>query len=188
MGLASLLVLVLGLLAPQLIAALALQGRQSVTCDFSTAANSGDTCSSFASAWGLTVAALEAINPGISCPNLAAGQNYCVIGTATTTTSSSSSSIKTTTTSTSTSTTTSTSTKPSTSPVTTTTSSSSPEPTQSGLAANCNNFHLVASGDTCSAVESQYGITAADFSSWNPTIDSSKPHHPWTGMPIVLAY
>ena len=70
MGLASLPVLVLGLLAPQLIDALAVQVRQSVTCDFSTAANSGDTCTSFASEWGLTVAAFEAINPGISCPNL----------------------------------------------------------------------------------------------------------------------
>jgi LysM repeat protein len=159
MGLASLLVLGL---VPQLIAARTLQARQSVSCDFSTAANSGDTCSSFAASWGLTDSNFAALNPDVSCPgDLVAGQDYCVIGTVTTgaptTTAQPTTTAKPTTTSTQ------------------TTSSSPYQPTQSGLAANCNNFHQVASGDSCDAIEKQYGISNADFSSWNPFIDSSKP-------------
>jgi LysM repeat protein len=53
-----------------------------------------------------------------------------------------------------------------------------PSPTQSGLASNCDAFHLVASGDTCAAIETEYGITAAEFSTWNPAINSGKPHLP----------
>ncbi|OIW30767.1 putative LysM domain protein [Coniochaeta ligniaria NRRL 30616] len=165
MGLASLLVLGL---APQLIAALALNVRQSVSCDFSTSANSGDTCASFAADWGLTESDFEALNPGVSCPNLVAEQSYCVIGTSPNTSSSSTKAQTTSSSSTKASTTSSTA------KVTTTTTSSSPyQPTQSGLAANCNNFHLVASGDSCAAIETQYGISAADFSTWNPSIDST---------------
>ncbi|KAE9376388.1 carbohydrate-binding module family 50 protein [Stipitochalara longipes BDJ] len=184
MGFASSPLLVLGLLTPQLTAALALQPRQ-VSCDFSTAANSGDTCLSFSSEWGLTVAAFEALNPGIICPTLVAGTNYCVIGTPAATTSSSSTttittktSSKATTTSTTktsskattTSTTKTTSSKTSTA---TTTTSSLPSPTQPGLASNCNNFHQVASGESCSGIEAEYGIPAATFSTWNPAIDSA---------------
>ena len=177
MGLATLLVLVLGIFAPQMIAALVLQARQSITCGFSTPANSGDTCSSFASEWGLTVSALEVINPGISCPNLVAGQDYCVISTAATTISSISSSSSTVTATSSTSTGIFTSIKAYTTLVTTTTSALLTKPTQSGLAANCNNLHLVASGENCLEIESQYDITVSDFSSWNPSIDSSKPNY-----------
>lgn len=169
MGLASLLVLGL---VPQFIAARTLQARQSVSCDFSTAANSGDTCSSFAASWGLTDSNFAALNPDVSCPgDLVAGQDYCVIGTVTTgaptTTAQPTTTAKPTTTM-------ATTTKPTTTS-TQTTSSSPYQPTQSGLAANCNNFHQVASGDSCDAIEKQYGISNADFSSWNPFIDSSKP-------------
>ncbi|KAH8649337.1 hypothetical protein BX600DRAFT_419503 [Xylariales sp. PMI_506] len=153
-------------IAPQLLAARALQARQSVDCDFEIAANTGDTCTTFAASWGLTESGFESINPGVVCPgNLVAGQNYCVIGTATTT--------STTTTTKATTTSTSTSTTSITTPVTTTTSSSGYEPTQSGLVSNCNNFHLVVTGDSCSGIELQYGISTAEFSSWNPAIDSA---------------
>ncbi|KAK8036446.1 carbohydrate-binding module family 50 protein, partial [Apiospora marii] len=40
----------------------------------------------------------------------------------------------------------------------------------SDLATNCNNFHLVTSGDSCSVIETQYGIGAADFGLWNPLL------------------
>ena len=32
--------------------------------------------------------------------------------------------------------------------------------------------HTVISGDTCSLIETSYGITFAQFQSWNPQIDA----------------
>ena len=79
MALASLLVVSI---ASRLIAGHVLQIRQSVSCDFATAANNGDTCTSFAAGWGVTEAAFAKLNPGVSCPGpLVAGTEYCVIGT-----------------------------------------------------------------------------------------------------------
>ncbi|KAK7923718.1 hypothetical protein PG985_007789 [Apiospora marii] len=127
---------------PQLIASRVIRVRQTVVvqCDFETNVTNGDSCSSFAAVWGLTPNAFASINPGVSCPgDLVAGQNYCVVGTATsgpagTTTTTARAPINTTA-------------KPiirTTSDLSTTTAPSSPhEPTQSGLAANCNNLHLV---------------------------------------------
>ena len=60
----------------------------------------------------------------------------------------------------------------STTPTTSSSSSAQYEPQQSGLAANCDNFYDVQSGDSCDAIESEFGITAAQFSSWNPSINS----------------
>ncbi|KAK3934192.1 hypothetical protein QBC46DRAFT_325534 [Diplogelasinospora grovesii] len=147
-------------------------GQSTVTCNFSAAASNGDTCQSFAAAWGLTVDGFESLNPGVACPNLVAGQSYCVIGTVTTVTPTST--LATTTSPPITVSTTPPTTTPHTTLVTsTTTTSSSPfQPTQLGLAANCNNFHLVASGDTCLVIEGEYGITASQFSTWNPAIDA----------------
>ncbi|GIJ90277.1 hypothetical protein Asppvi_009231 [Aspergillus pseudoviridinutans] len=138
----------LGLL-PQLLSA-------SVVCNFSAAANNGDTCQSFTSAWGQTVKIFEALNPGVSCPNLTPGQSYCLLGTV------SNDPAPPTTTSTTLKTTTS----------TTTTSSSPYQPTQPGLVANCDKFHLVAPGDQdqCYTIEAKYGITEAQFMAWNPSI------------------
>ncbi|KAM0511970.1 hypothetical protein ACHAPE_009326 [Trichoderma viride] len=61
--------------------AMILAPRQQVTCSFATAASFGDTCDSFAAEWGLTEQTFESLNPGVSCPNLVVGQNYCVVGT-----------------------------------------------------------------------------------------------------------
>ncbi|KAE8553139.1 hypothetical protein EYB25_004520 [Talaromyces marneffei] len=156
MGFKSLIVL--GLL-PHLISV------QAATCDWKVNANGGDTCASFAASWGLTLAKFEALNPGVACPGaLVAGQSYCVMGTVPSGTTTSTASSTTTTTSYS-STITSTF-------VTTTSSSSQHQPTQTGLASNCNGFYLVSSGDTCAAIESKYGISAQEFASWNPAIDS----------------
>ncbi|KAF9890423.1 hypothetical protein FE257_005828 [Aspergillus nanangensis] len=128
-----------------------------VVCTFSAPASSGDTCASFASAWGQTVNEFRALNPGATCPNLTAGQEYCVIGTVTDAT-------------TTTSTTTTTSKPP---PTTTTSSGSAPGPTQPGIPANCDKFHQVVSGDQCDTIAAKYGITEAQFKALNPNVDAS---------------
>ncbi|OJJ66126.1 hypothetical protein ASPBRDRAFT_211716 [Aspergillus brasiliensis CBS 101740] len=135
---------VLGLL-PQLISA-------SVVCSFSVAASNGDTCKSFAASWGQSLESFQALNPGVACPTLTAGQSYCVVGTVTNDP---------------------TTTTIGTTATTTTSSSSSYEPTQPGVPSNCDKFHLVASGDQCDTIESQYGISDDQFKAWNPSIDSS---------------
>ncbi|KAK0106890.1 hypothetical protein ONS95_003609 [Cadophora gregata] len=141
-----------------------LSKRQTVTCTFSITASNGDTCSSIATAWGLTVADFTALNPGINCAKLVVNNQYCVLGeiTATPTTTSSSKS-----TSESTSSTTRT-----TSSITT---SQAPTPaphmpTQDGISAQCNNWYLVKPGDTCAAVVSKYSITLSNFYFWNPAV------------------
>lgn len=53
-----------------------------------------------------------------------------------------------------------------------TTSSTASAPTQTGIASNCNEYHTVASGDSCAAVESEYGVTFAQLYGWNPAIGS----------------
>jgi hypothetical protein len=47
-----------------------------------------------------------------------------------------------------------------------------PQPTQPGMITNCNKFHWVASGVTCSQIVSYQKITLADFAKWNPTVKS----------------
>lgn len=155
--------------AGQFFFVVALSARQLATCDFSTIANDGDTCQTFTAVWGLSLTDFEALNPGVRCPTLIVGQSYCVAGTVSSPTPTS----PTTTSSASPATTTSTTiTKSLTTLTTTTTSSAFPyEPTQPGFASKCNNFYLVSSGDTCSKLESQFGISAADFGSWNPFIN-----------------
>lgn len=111
----------------------------------------------------------QALNPGVACPALVAGHDYCVIGsvsTATSTTVSSATTVKPTT---------SPSTPPSITPSTATTTSAPPySPTQSGPAANCNSFYLVSSGDTCDKVDSKFGICFAQFRSWNPSTEARR--------------
>jgi hypothetical protein len=34
----------------------------------------------FAASWGMTVAGFQALNPGVSCPTLVSGHDYCVVG------------------------------------------------------------------------------------------------------------
>ncbi|PMD29277.1 carbohydrate-binding module family 50 protein, partial [Hyaloscypha variabilis F] len=49
---------------------------------------------------------------------------------------------------------------------------SAPAPTQGGTIPNCCQYHVVASGDNCGAIELEYGITPTEFYDWNPEIDS----------------
>lgn len=44
---------------------------------------------------------------------------------------------------------------------------------QSDIAAKCDSFYKVISGDSCYAVASIYGITLANLYSWNPAVGSS---------------
>jgi LysM repeat protein len=169
---------------------------RTVACEFQITTNDNATCLEFASEWGLSVAQFEALNPTAMCPNLTPDTLYCVLGTVTGASSSgaigpnrtpttvsytlptgtgglssldiSFSTYPTTTTSTTSTAKTSTSTTS-----TSTTTSSKPAPTQAGLTANCNNFHLVVKGDSCATIESAYGVSAADFLSWNPAVQSN---------------
>lgn len=42
-----------------------------------------------------------------------------------------------------------------------------------GLAANCNNFYKVVSGDGCYSIEQAYGITQDQFLEWNTAVDDN---------------
>lgn len=135
-----------------------------VDCSFYSSADEGDTCDSFSAEWGLTDDQFVALNPGTVCPGpLVADQSYCVIGSVSTGTATPGPTTTTSTTPTPTKTT----------PKMTTTTTAQHQPQQSGLASNCNNFYLVQGGDTCSKIEGQYGISNAQFDSWNPSISKS---------------
>ncbi|KAB8068091.1 hypothetical protein BDV29DRAFT_162703 [Aspergillus leporis] len=60
-------------------------------------------------------------------------------------------------------------------PTTTTTAgcANAPMPTQPGAICACNNWHKVAKGDDCVSIEKQYGISAANFNTWNPQVGTS---------------
>lgn len=172
-------------LAPSLISAAALHLRRDVTCDFSTTADAGATCESFADTWGLSVDDLKKLNPAIACPDLDTSKSYCVIGTvtedppSTSTASTSTSTSVSTSTSTSTSasattvttTTTSTTTQPPTS--TTTKPTSTNEPQMPGIAENCDAFYKVQSGDQCDTITQANSISEEQFKSWNDEINDS---------------
>ncbi|KAE8353839.1 hypothetical protein BDV28DRAFT_132335 [Aspergillus coremiiformis] len=55
-------------------------------------------------------------------------------------------------------------------PVSSPTAPSVSAPTQSGIAANCNKYHTVISGDSCAKIQATYGITFAEMYQWNPAI------------------
>jgi hypothetical protein len=153
--------------------------RRGVDCIYLETPESGDTCESFSSMWGLSVDDLESLNPGIDCDDLDTDQIYCVIGSVDNTPTSAEP--------TSTNPTSTFATEkpviPTLAPTTTldtgtiastTTSASNgvvtPQPTQPGMVSNCSKFHFVAAGVTCSQVTSYQKITQADLVSWNPTV------------------
>ncbi|KAJ5214318.1 hypothetical protein N7449_001487 [Penicillium cf. viridicatum] len=45
-------------------------------------------------------------------------------------------------------------------------------PTQTGISTNCDEYHTVVNGDSCAAIENEYGITFAQLYEWNPAIRS----------------
>lgn len=60
--------------------------------------------------------------------------------------------------------------------------SASMGPTQTGIVTGCLQYYTVKSGDSCAAIDSNYGITFAQLYAWNPAgkfTDSSEPSiHP----------
>ncbi|GAB1211057.1 hypothetical protein ATERTT37_000169 [Aspergillus terreus] len=148
-------------LIPGLVFALS---RRGVECSFTTTATKSDTCESFASTWGLSVAELQQLNPGISCPSLDTSKLYCVIGTLT---DNGSSTTLTTTTS------------------TTTSSAPTNSPTMPGIAENCDGFYKISSGDQCDTIAKAYGISTAQLLSWNTEIDDNCSNL-WLGYYICV--
>ncbi|KAF7535389.1 hypothetical protein G7054_g5453 [Neopestalotiopsis clavispora] len=123
-------------------------------CSWWIVASSTDTCTSIASANGISLSDFEQVyNPsvGTAC-TLNVGQSYCVernfgIPPVTTTTGTTTSSA----------------------PTTTTTGNgvSTPTPSQPGMVSNCAKFDFVNPGDTCAIVASRNGITTTQLSAWN---------------------
>lgn len=55
----------------------------------------------------------------------------------------------------------------------TTATTTSVGPTQTGIAANCDKYYNVVTGDSCAAIEDEYGIPFAQLYEWNPAIGSN---------------
>lgn len=109
---------------------------------------SGDGCTSIGSLYAVTMADLAAWNPAIgsTCTSLWLNTYICVgvMGSGP-------------------------------SPTTTAPGNgiATPTPIQDGMTPDCDRFHLVASGDQCSAIATRYNIPLANFYSWNPAIGTS---------------
>jgi hypothetical protein len=153
-----------------------------VSCNFQTSPDFEDTCAIFSDSWGLTVQELIELNPEIRCPDIDNSQLYCVSGTVSKPSSSFFSSPTTTTfLQTSSSATSPTPTTPQPASTTIHTSPTSSlvttiyphrhQPQQSGTALNCNQFYLVAKGDSCPFIEAKFGITITQFTTWNPSLN-----------------
>ncbi|KAJ0423305.1 hypothetical protein BJY00DRAFT_299839 [Aspergillus carlsbadensis] len=48
-----------------------------------------------------------------------------------------------------------------------------PLPIQPGMVDNCDAFHFVERGESCTTITAAHGITLAQFTAWNPTVGSS---------------
>jgi LysM repeat protein len=171
--------------ATALLARLAL--AQTVQCDFETAPDFNDDCSTFSANWGLTVQELINLNPGITCPDLDTGRTWCVVGTVASSTAAAPQKTSSTFTSTQPGTTsvikTTSSAPVTTQPTTTarpttsstlitTTSTAANQPQNSGTASNCDKFYKVASGDSCDSVTAKFGISVSQFRTWNTAVNS----------------
>ncbi|WYZ42002.1 hypothetical protein EsH8_V_000897 [Colletotrichum jinshuiense] len=168
------LVVAAGLLSGPALVSAGAHARRGVECFFEMPAESGQTCESLSSSWGIPVDEFININPGVTCPNLEVGKNYCVVGEFTpddpTTPPAQPSST------TSTSTRPTTTTQPPTTLRTSTTTTAATGPTVSpvmpGAAANCDRYYKIQSGDSCDVVASKNGITVAQLRSWNTDINA----------------
>lgn len=128
-----------------------IQTGVTASCDKFYLVVSGDSCSNIATAEGISLANFYAWNPavGSTCATLYAGYYVCV-GISGSTASA-------------------------TTVATTTTGNGivTPTPTQAGMVSDCDVFHLVVSGDTCSAISTAAGVSLTDFYSWNPAVGST---------------
>ena len=56
-----------------------------------------------------------------------------------------------------------------------------PGPTHTGQPTNCNKWHVVVSGDTCTSVAADAGIMLAQFLAWNPAVSADCTQNFWVG-------
>lgn len=126
-------------------------------CDAFHLVESGDGCAAIAQRYGISVDQFSQWNPevGKDCSGLWLEYYVCVsvIGVEPTATA--------------TTTTTTTTTKPS-----PTNGIATPTPAEPGMVDNCDAFHRVASGDSCSAITQRYGISQAQLAQWNAQVGS----------------
>jgi LysM repeat protein len=116
---------------------------------------SGEACSKILSDNGLTIAQFFAYNPevGADCSNIWPGYRYCVRTPDSSSTAS----------------------------PTPTVTSNVPGPTFTGTAANCNRYHVVATGDSCKTIEAEYHITSQQFHAWNLAVSADCSGNFWLG-------
>ncbi|KXJ87029.1 LysM domain-containing protein, partial [Microdochium bolleyi] len=124
-------------------------------CDKFYFVQQGDNCAAIATKHGITQAQFVQWNPAVGndCTGLWSDTYACVhtIGLQTTSTTKKP--------------TTTTSSKP-------TNGIQTPIPTQTGMVANCDKFHLVESGQSCATIATKYGITQQQIVKWNPAVGS----------------
>ncbi|EXM23984.1 LysM domain [Fusarium oxysporum f. sp. vasinfectum] len=175
--------------------ALAMPSRRAVKCDYETYPLPGQTCSTFAKDWSMTVDELKSLNPDLKCPKLNPVGYYCVDGTVD----------KDEPTGVVSKTTEPTSTpvpspdktpnapseaesvskppsdakstakptvphKPSPADESSGHGIQTPHPIQEGMLVNCNKFHYVDATTTCQPILDHYKISLAEFTKWNPAV------------------
>ncbi|KAI9643282.1 hypothetical protein NHQ30_007899 [Ciborinia camelliae] len=120
----------------------------SSTCDSFYLVASGDSCSVIATDAGITLDQFYAWNPavGTSCEYLDLGDYVCIDITGVAVTPA---------------------------PTATSNDITTPTPYQTGIASTCDSFYLVASGDSCSVIATNAGITLDQFYAWNPAVGTS---------------
>ena len=143
-------------LVPAMVSAKEAISRRAVGCSYTTTAEDGATCDSFASSWGITAADLTGLNPGIICPNLDTSKSYCVMGTVNDDPEPVLAAPDTTL---------------RTSTVTATATAPGHSPTMPGVVANCDVFHKVVAGDQCDKITSDYSLSLDQFKRWNTQVN-----------------
>ncbi|KAF2226561.1 hypothetical protein BDZ85DRAFT_246993 [Elsinoe ampelina] len=132
-------------------------------CAFTISAQSGDTCGSLATSFGISVNEFISYNTGVDCTlPLTANKEYCILWSGEAPPMPSSSSTATTASS------------QSSSPTAAPTGPAPPSPTQAGLDSQCQRFHLATDGDTCQGIIDKYRtFSLQQFYAWNPAVGTS---------------
>lgn len=154
------------------------QSGEPADCNSWYVVQTGDTCTTVAAEYRITVAQFLAWNPAVSSDcstGFWADEAYCV-GTASASSSSSSSSATVSVTPTST-----TMSASSASPASSAASPTPPAPTQTGEPSNCNAWFVPESGDTCTTATDEYNISMDQFLEWNPAVSSDCADGFWAG-------
>lgn len=112
-------------------------------------AQSGDTCQQVSLNQSITVTLFEEINPSINenFTDITPGFYYCTLPTINWNSTVSNS--------------------------TNSTFLPAPAPTPSGSSSSCYEWYQVQAGNSCSSIETQYGITFDELVMWNPSLNST---------------